>query len=783
MLLPILAGLQLAAAQPRVYNGREGQISVQIPRIESDVTVDGQLDEPAWRNAALLTGFSLYQPVDSRPSPDSTDVLVWYSSDAIYFGIRAFEPHGRVSATLADRDRISADDNVEIHLDTFNERNRALVFIVNPFGVQADGTKNEGGGFIPGSNVMPGQNDLSADFVWQSKGQVMEWGYQVEIRIPFSSIRYASASVQTWGLQIERHAQHNGYDETWTPAKRASASFIGQEGFLVGLTGMRHGQIVELNPELTNTVNGTPCCQPDQLGWRYDANPQLGGNLRWTLGSDFVFNGTVKPDFSQVEADATQIAADERFALFYPEKRPFFVEGIDRFNVPNTLVYTRTIVRPDGAAKLTGKLGRADVAVLSAVDEANASTAGDRPLVDIMRLQQNFGEQSLAGLLYSDRVSNARENRVFGGDTHLVFGRMYFAQFQAVEAVTRSNGVTQSGPMWEAVLDRTGRSFGFHYNVLGIHPDFQADNGFVPRTGYVQPGIANRYTWYGRQGALLEQFNVFGSLNGLWNYHDFFDFKSLLEDKASAMMQFKLRGGWSIGASPKLSSYAFDPTNYAGLYLPGPVPPGGFVTGTSQAVAFRPSDRIETLQSGMSLSTPQFPRWAASIGTTLGTDVDFLETSKVRRVDYNASLDLRPSDRLRASLTYVSSQLTRRSDDQRTTFTRIPRLKVEYQLARPIFVRVVSQYTATYREALRDPRTGQILLVSRGDSLVPSSASASNALRTDWLFSYRPTPGTVFFLGYGGTLTEADPLAFQQLRRTNDAFFVKASYAFRMRAF
>ena len=127
-----------------------------------------------------------------------------------------------------------------------------------------------------------------------------------------------------------------------------------------------------------------------------------------------MLNGTVKPDFSQVEADATQIAADERFALFYPEKRPFFVEGIDQFNVPNTLVYTRTIVQPDGAAKLTGKIGRADVALLSAMDEANASTAGDRPLVDIVRLRQNFGEQSLGGLLYSDRVSNVRENRVFG---------------------------------------------------------------------------------------------------------------------------------------------------------------------------------------------------------------------------------------------------------------------------------------------------------------------------------------------------------------------------------
>jgi len=228
VLFPFLVAFQLAssAQTPRVYNGREGRTTVAVPRIQADVTIDGRLDEPVWRDAALLTGFSLYQPADGRPSPDSTEVRVWYSPSAIYFGIRAFEPHGPVAATQADRDRISADDNIEIHLDTFHERNRAFVFIVNPFGVQADGTKNEAGGFIPGSNVMPGQNDLSADFIWQSKGHVTDWGYEVEIRIPFSSVRYPTASTQDWGIQFDRHVQHSGYEETWTPAVRASASFI-----------------------------------------------------------------------------------------------------------------------------------------------------------------------------------------------------------------------------------------------------------------------------------------------------------------------------------------------------------------------------------------------------------------------------------------------------------------------------------------------------------------------------------------------------------------------------
>src|SRR3954471_23859004 len=271
MLLPFLAAFQLASAAPgaSVYNGRNGQTRVVIPKLDATVDVDGNLTEPVWQQAAGLTGFSLYQPVDKRPAPDSTEVRVWYSADAIHFGIRAFAEPGTVAATLADRDRIGADDNVEIHLDPFHERNRAFVFIVNPFGVQADGTKSEGGGFIPGSNVGPGQNDLSADFVWQSRGRVTDWGYEVEVRIPFSSLRYASAPVQDWGIQVDRHVQRNGYEETWTPARKASASFIAQSGTLTGMSGMRHGQLVDLNPEFTNTTLGAPCCGATLDRWTY----------------------------------------------------------------------------------------------------------------------------------------------------------------------------------------------------------------------------------------------------------------------------------------------------------------------------------------------------------------------------------------------------------------------------------------------------------------------------------------------------------------------------------
>lgn len=770
MIIALLGAFQLAVAQVGpVYNGRAGQTQVQAPRIDTTITIDGQLDEPVWQRAAMLTGFSEYSPADQRPAPDSTAVLVWYSRDAIYFGIRAFQPHDPVHATLADRDNISSDDNVEIHLDTYYERNRAFVFAVNPLGIQADGIKNETGGFIPGSNVMPGQIDLSADFLWSSKGHVTPWGYEVEVRIPFSSLRYPNESIQNWGIQIQRNVLHSGYKETWTEARSGAASFIAQEGTLVGLHDMHHGQVVGLNPELTNTVTGGPCCAPAFAGWKYSSKPQLGGNVRWAMGSNFVLNGTIKPDFSQVEADATQIAQDSRFALFYPEKRPFFVEGSDEFNVPNTLVYTRTIVQPGAAMKLTGKLGRTDVAVLSAQDASSTTANGESPLVNIVRINSGFGAQSTAGMLFSQRVGGGRSNNVVDGDVHYVFGGLYYAQAQGALSRTSQGGITTTSPMWELVLDRTGRAYGFHYNVLGLGNTFAADNGFVSRIGVVEPSISNRLSMFGAPGAILEKFNAFLTTNGVWRYNDFFARKSLLEDHASLNGSFTLRGGWSLGVTPTISSYAFDPSAYLTDF-----------TGTDpeNAEQFQPSPRITTFLTAWKASTPTFAKYDASVGVTTGNDVDFLETSRVHRVGYNANVNLRPTQQIRINATYQTSTFTRRSDGARSVSTRIPRIEADYQVTRSIFLRVVSQYSASSRSALLDPRTGNVLLVEDDSTLTPSIAAVANGLRTDWLFSYRPSPGTVFFLGYGNSMTEPVALAFDRLRRTQDGFFVKASYLF-----
>src|SRR5204863_6781156 len=260
-MLSLLFALQSAAPDSGlVYNGLAKRLDARLPRFEAEAKIDGVLDEPMWRRAARLTGFSQYRPVDGRPAEDSTAVLVWYAPDAIYFGIRAFERHGNaVRATLADRDNIDADDHVAILLDTYLDHRRATMFAVNPLGVQEDGVWSDGvdagaaGGPSAGGRF-DATIDLNPDFVYQSRGHLTPWGFEVEVRIPFKSLRYQSANPQDWGLQIERITQHSGYEDTWTPAVRANASFLIQSGKILGLTDLHRGLVMEAAPEFTTRV-------------------------------------------------------------------------------------------------------------------------------------------------------------------------------------------------------------------------------------------------------------------------------------------------------------------------------------------------------------------------------------------------------------------------------------------------------------------------------------------------------------------------------------------------
>ena len=252
------------------------------------VEVNGFLDEGVWTQAARLTDFTQYTPTDGQLARNRTEVLTWYSPTAIHFGVRAYAEPGSVRARLTERDRgIIADDYIEIQLGTFNDRRRAFVFAVNPLGVQADGALSEGSrqrfaGF-EGDRGGREQADLSPDYTFDSRGRVTDFGYEVEVRIPFRSLRYQEAARQDWSLQVIRKVAASGSEDTWAPARRAAPSFVAQGGTLVGLTGIRRGFLLELNPIVTSSIEGSPFVER----WRYGGGrPEPGVNFKLGLSTN-----------------------------------------------------------------------------------------------------------------------------------------------------------------------------------------------------------------------------------------------------------------------------------------------------------------------------------------------------------------------------------------------------------------------------------------------------------------------------------------------------------------
>lgn len=748
LVLPIFLIVALVQAAP----------SVTVPRIEDGrLELDGVLDEEPWGRAAKLNGFHQYQPVDGRPAEEQTEVLVWYSPTALYFGILAKDRDpGSIRATVAERDRLERDDTVVIYLDTFNDRRRAFFFEVNPLGVQQDGVLSEGQ--QAAGDLYAGSTDKNPDYQFDSRGRLTADGYCVEIRIPFKSLRYPGNGPQKWGINIMRTVQRTGYQDTWTDVRRASASFLAQAGFIEGLHDLQRGLVVEVQPFATLVANGSRESTGDFTRESPDTNP--GVNVRLGL-TNLSLDATVNPDFSQVESDAGQVTVNERFALYYPEKRPFFLEGIELFATPNQLVYTRQIADPIGGAKVTGKLGRFGIAYLSAVDDGGDSNAA----FNILRMRRDLGTDSLVGLTYTDRTGAGDDyNRVLAGDLRWVFAKLYFIQAQLGGSWTREQDPATSSPIWELQFDRTGRAWGFNYRLAGIGESFVTRSGYVPRNNIVDGHAFNRYSWYGKPGALVEKVDNHFIISGIWSYAGGLG-NPALEGGENLESQFHLRGGWTATGKLTNSFYRFDQNSYTGYTV---ISPDGSI---QPYVA--PEEMTGVLSYSVALATPTYQMMDASIEIAHGDAPIFAEASEGRGTEVTGTIGLRPNASIRIEASTIFSELSRRRDDSEFARTIIPRLKVEYQPRRSLFFRVVGEYRTQRQAALQDAITGALLYING----LPSQEQSEKNLRLDWLFSYEPTPGTAVYFGYGTTYEDIPN--FTDLQRTNDGFFVKVAYMFR----
>ncbi|MGH7668538.1 MAG: DUF5916 domain-containing protein, partial [Gemmatimonadaceae bacterium] len=496
---------------------------------------------------------------------------------------------------------------------------------------------------------------------------------------------------------------------------------------------------------------------------------------RWGMTNNLTVNATIKPDFAEVESDAEQVVIDPRDALYFPEKRPFFLDGLDQFSVPNNLIYTRRIIAPDGALKLTGQVAGTSIGLLSAIDAPDTSTtARDRTLYNIFRAQRDFANQSQIGMAYTDREVGTASNRMADLDGQVLFGQVYNASFQAAESFNHPAGTSavSAAPLFSGIFARNGKRFGLRYTFSSISNDFVPGAGFISRAGVVNAGLDHRATWFGPRGARLQTLTGDISVNDTWDYARFVRHGDAEDKKLHVSTSAGLRGGWTLGAGVYWETFGYDPALYANYRM---------LTPSRDTLPFVGTPRIPNRDYVTTLSTPQWSRFSGSLLYIFGQDENFYEWAQANIVYSSLTVSVRPSAQARIDGSLAYQGYWRRTDGSLVGRDVIPQVTLEYQLTRSIFFRILGQYHASETADLRDEtRTFYPLLI--GNTL--AAATRARTYNGQYLFSYQPNPGTAIFLGYGHEAAgNPDPTArftWEPLQPMSDYFFVKWTYLFRM---
>lgn len=454
----------------------------ELPHLEDHVSIDGRLDEAGWSQALRVETFYEISPGDNTPPVVQTIGYLWYGKDALYVGFHCFDPDpGSIRSSFTDRDSVLADqDFVQFDLDTRNEEKSSFIFRTNPRGVQADAVFSESTGL----------DDFSPDFSFEAGGRIVEDGWIAEFRIPFSTLRYPDSQVQKWGITLYRNYPR-GYRRQMTslPIPRNANCWLCYDLKLTGISGLPGSNYLLVVPFATVQDPQTPASRAS-----YDMDG--GVDLKWIPRNSVTLDATINPDFAQVEADVPQIAVNNRFALFYPEKRSFFLEGSELLLTPIKAVYTRTVTSPAWGTRATGQAGGSSYTFLLTEDEGGGSRIVPGPIfsrlvpqvgnsvASIGRLRHVLGN-SFVGMVYSDREGDDGFNRLIGPDiqwrpneTNQITAQWLISNSDHPDLATAQTDYAFSTG-WLYNSPSTGISAA--YQRFGH--DFRADNGFVPQVG------------------------------------------------------------------------------------------------------------------------------------------------------------------------------------------------------------------------------------------------------------------------------------------------------------
>jgi hypothetical protein len=476
-----------------------------VRRAASPIVLDGRLDEQPWQDATPIALRYEYFPGDNTPAAVDTVCRVTYDNEHLYVGCRADDPEiGSLRANLADRDVPREDDTVGFMIDTFNDGRRAFQFRVNARGVQMDAFNND----------IDDDEDWSWDAIWDAKVQLDDYGYSVEVTVPFSSLRFPRMSgVQTWGfMAIRDRPRSTEYRVRSSYVDRNRTCLVCQFDKLTGFTAITPGRNLEFDPTLTLArTDARDLSSAGPFGGG-SVDPRAGLSARWSITPNVVLSGTANPDFYQVEADAAQLNVNDRFQLFFPERRPFFLEGSDFFATPLNMVFTRTIADPDYGLKLTGKEGPHAFGLFAAQDSVtgivvpgfeSSSFAGlaERHVATALRYRRDLGGSgSTLGVLYVGREGEGYANRVGGIDGLARITPADSIRFQWVRSHTLYPDTPDisdqpsdpfGGQAFSASYDHGTRNWRWRGSLDGWSPTFRADAGFIPQveTRRYQAGI------------------------------------------------------------------------------------------------------------------------------------------------------------------------------------------------------------------------------------------------------------------------------------------------------
>ena len=561
--------------------------TLHVSPADGGIEIDGELDDPGWRSAARATDFSTNFPEEMGEPDVASEAWITYDEENLYVAFVAYDDPAKVRASLRDRDEIWQDDYFGILLDTYGDATWAYFLFANPLGIQGDTRQSVNSG-----------EDVRFDVLYYAAGQVTDFGYVVELRIPFASLRFPDAPEQEWRATFWRNRPRASREQhTWAALDRDDSCFLCQFGTLTGIWGVRPGGALELLPTLVASQAGEladpddPASGLDNEGLKVDP----GFGVRYSFPVGITMDAALNPDFSQVESDVAQIDVNTTFALFFPERRPLFQEGSDVFVTPVTQVYTRSINDPIVVGKAIGRTGRTTLGYIGGVDETSpilipfeersfvGQTGGS--VSNIARFQRSFGDDSHAGILFTDRrfLDHGGSNTSVGANGQLRFLSLYRLVWQLAGSHTREpndttltedvNDLAFDGGRHTAAYDgeafwgsgawasveRDARLWNFFVRYAHLSPTFRADNGFETRNDFRRVAMFQGLTFQPRSGFVDE------IAPGIWMRREW-NFRGVKkQDNLEAWVGARLKGQTFAQVEFEFASERFREVDFNGM--------------------------------------------------------------------------------------------------------------------------------------------------------------------------------------------------------------------------